>query len=119
LEPKEPHGRRNQKQKVLRNKSQFKTGTGSIHRNRTACHADGWVPKDEWDGDPEQWRPAKEFVDRGELFKKIEIKIRTILKSLNELLRTLANIMLKSAKWNIKRALTDLKAQKKDAIRAW
>jgi hypothetical protein len=38
----------------------------------------GWVPKDEWDGDPEEWRPAKEFIDRGELFKKIEDKIEQL-----------------------------------------
>ena len=26
----------------------------------------GWVPKEEWKGDPEKWRPAEEFVSRGE-----------------------------------------------------
>ena len=38
--------------------------------------AEGWVPKEEWTGDPAQWRPAKEFLDRGELFKKIEEQVR-------------------------------------------
>lgn len=33
---------------------------------------DGWVPKDQWKGDPEDWRPAKEFNDRGELFNRIK-----------------------------------------------
>lgn len=28
----------------------------------------GWKPKDEWTGDPEQWRDAQEFVKRGEEF---------------------------------------------------
>ena len=32
----------------------------------------GWVPQDEWQGDPDDWRPAKEFIDRGELFRKID-----------------------------------------------
>lgn len=32
----------------------------------------GWVPKEEWSGDPDEWRSAREFVDRGSLFKKIE-----------------------------------------------
>lgn len=26
----------------------------------------GWVPEDQWRGDPKQWRPAEEFVKRGE-----------------------------------------------------
>lgn len=25
----------------------------------------GWVPKDQFKGDPEKWRPAEEFLDRG------------------------------------------------------
>jgi len=32
----------------------------------------GWRPKEEYEGDPEKWRPAKEFVERGELFGKID-----------------------------------------------
>jgi hypothetical protein len=26
----------------------------------------GWVPQDEWQGDPEKWRPASDFLTRGE-----------------------------------------------------
>ena len=33
----------------------------------------GWKPKEEYEGDPEKWRPAKEFVERGELFGKIDV----------------------------------------------
>ena len=32
----------------------------------------GWKPKEEYQGDPSKWRPAKEFLDRGELFSKID-----------------------------------------------
>jgi len=32
----------------------------------------GWKPQDEYEGDPNKWRPAKEFVERGELFGKID-----------------------------------------------
>lgn len=31
----------------------------------------GWVPKDQWRGNPDEWRPAKEFVDRSSFFEKI------------------------------------------------
>src|SRR5438132_1680053 len=31
----------------------------------------GWRPKDEWDGDESEFRSAREFIDRGELLRKI------------------------------------------------
>jgi len=38
----------------------------------------GWVPEDEWQGEADKWRPAKEFVDRGELFDKINSQKRAM-----------------------------------------
>jgi hypothetical protein len=35
------------------------------------ARAMGWVPKEEFKGDPEKWRDAKEFVERGENFAGI------------------------------------------------
>lgn len=37
--------------------------TGNMESEARAM---GWVPKDEWKGDPDKWRPASEFVQRGE-----------------------------------------------------
>ena len=34
-----------------------------------AARAQGWVPQEEWDGDPTQWRDAQVFLERGEYFK--------------------------------------------------
>jgi hypothetical protein len=31
----------------------------------TEARSMGWVPKDEWKGDPDKWRPSDEFVQRG------------------------------------------------------
>jgi hypothetical protein len=31
----------------------------------------GWRPKEEWEGDPEDWVSAREFNRRGELFARI------------------------------------------------
>ena len=31
----------------------------------------GWKPKDQWEGDPDEWRSAKEHVERGEMIGKI------------------------------------------------
>lgn len=75
----------------------------------------GWVPQDQWDGDPDQWRPAKEFLDRGELFKKIDDQSRTI-KEVRKALDDLRKHNAKIAEVEYKRALDTLKQQKKDAL---
>jgi hypothetical protein len=79
------------------------------------AQAQGWVPKDEWDGDPEQWRPAKEFVDRGELFKKIDEQNRTI-KEFKRTLDEFSQHHKKVRETEYKRALDDLKKAKKEAL---
>lgn len=75
----------------------------------------GWRPKDEWDGDPEAWRPAKEFLDRGELFKKIDEQNRTI-KEFRKTLEEFSKHHAKVRDAEYKRALEDLKAAKKEAL---
>lgn len=75
----------------------------------------GWKPQDQWEGNPEDWRPAKEFLDRGELFKKIDDQNRTI----KEFKRTLDDFSRHHAKVKeaeYKHALEDLKKQKKEAL---
>ena len=75
----------------------------------------GWVPQDQWEGDPEQWRPAKEFLDRGELFKKIEDQNRTI-KEFKRALDDLKGHHAKTQETEYARALATLKAQKRAAL---
>ena len=41
----------------------------------------GWLPKEEWEAagnDPDEWRSAKEFKDRGELYKSIHTAKREL-----------------------------------------
>lgn len=75
----------------------------------------GWVPQDQWEGEPDQWRPAKEFLDRGELFKKIDDQNRTI-KEFKKVVDDLRKHNAKIAEVEYKRALEQLKEQKKVAI---
>ena len=75
----------------------------------------GWVPQDEWEGDPDQWRPAKEYLDRGELFKKIEDQNRTI-KEFKRALDDLKGHHAKTRETEYARALQALKEQKKSAL---
>lgn len=77
--------------------------------------AEGWVPQDQWDGDPDQWRPAKEFLDRGELFKKIEDQNRTI-KEFKRALDDMKQHHSKVREVEYQRALQALKNQKREAL---
>jgi len=45
----------------------------------------GWVPEDQFKGDPNRWRPAEEFVERGEMMIPIlNKKIRNLEKRQSE-----------------------------------
>lgn len=46
----------------------------------------GWVPKEEFRGDPERWRPAEEFLDRGErILPLVQADNRKLHKRVDEL----------------------------------
>lgn len=75
----------------------------------------GWVPEADWAGEPSQWRPAKEFLDRGELFKKIEDQNRS-MKDMKRALEDLKQLNTKTRETEYARALATLKSQKKQAL---
>lgn len=76
----------------------------------------GWKPEDQWDGDPTAWRSAREFLDRGELFRKIDEQNRTI-KDFKRALEDMAKHHSKVAQAEYKRAREELLEQKKEALR--
>lgn len=75
----------------------------------------GWVPKEEYKGDPEKWVEAAEFLRRGELFAKIENQNRE-LKDVKRALNELTKHHRQVSEIEYKRALDTLRAQKKDAL---
>jgi hypothetical protein len=75
----------------------------------------GWVPKDEFDGDPERFVDAAEFLRRGELFRKIESQSKET-KHLKAALAEMARHNAKIREQEYARAVADLKAQKKAAL---
>ena len=75
----------------------------------------GWVPKEEFDGDPERWVDAGEFIRRGELFRKIESQSKE-LKDVKKALNELAKHNSKIREVEYARAVEGLKAQKKTAL---
>jgi vacuolar-type H+-ATPase subunit I/STV1 len=82
----------------------------------------GWVPEKEWDGDPTEWRSAREFLDRGELMDRISSQTKQInqydtkIQSLENSLKQLAEHNKKVAEMEYEKAIGDLKKKKADAL---
>lgn len=78
----------------------------------------GWKPKDKWveeGGDPEDWRPAKDFLERGEMIGKI----RALTKETQEIQRALRHTMDQNTKVyerGYAAAVTELQAQRRAAL---
>ena len=90
-----------------------------ISPTETTAIEQGWVPKEEWvagGGNPDEWRTAKEFVDRGELYKTIHTTKRDLKQTqaaLTALQRHHQFVFEKAQK----EALEELKREKRLAIR--
>lgn len=72
----------------------------------------GWKPQDEYEGDPNKWRPAKEFVERGELFGKID-SLGKELKETRKALKMLQDHHSKVKETEFTRAVNELKGLQK------
>lgn len=100
---------------VVPNNTEPKVEEPKLSAAEVQAMEQGWVPKEQWEGDPDQWRPAREFLDRGELFRKIEDQNRTIKdfkKALNDLQKHHQSVR----ETEYKRAIEALKHQKKIAL---
>jgi len=75
----------------------------------------GWIPKEEFDGDPALFIDAPEFVRRGELFRKIETQSRE-LKAVRNALEAMKihHSKVKEAEYN--RALKSLQEARRQAV---
>jgi len=72
----------------------------------------GWRPKEEWEGDETKWRDAKEFVERGELYSKIDTMGRD-LKDTKKALKMLQEHHSKLKEVEYNKAVQELKATQK------
>src|SRR3990167_1877833 len=75
----------------------------------------GWVPKEDFQGEEHKWVDAGEFLRRGELFGKIDAQNRE-LKETRKTLAALQEHYLRVQETEYKRAIADLKKQKKEAL---
>jgi hypothetical protein len=81
------------------------------------ARAQGWVPKEEWDGDPAAWRPATVFVDRGELLGKIKSQ-SSEMRELKGMVNYLAEQNRKLYEAGYQRAISELEAARDQAVEA-
>ena len=76
------------------------------------ARAQGWKPLEEYEGDKSKWRSSKEFVERGELFGKID-SMGKELKETRKALKMLQEHHTKVKETEYNRALQELKALQK------
>jgi hypothetical protein len=80
----------------------------------------GWRPEQEWDGEPSDWVPAKEFVGRQKLYDRIHSlkgelvnqgkRFETDMTAIKEYVKQMSDI-------EYKRAVNDLNSQRKEAVK--
>ena len=88
------------------------TPQGDVDPYESEAREQGWKPKEEYEGDPFKWRPAKEFVERGELFGKID-SLGKELKDTKKALKMLQEHHSKVKETEYNRAVTELKTLQK------
>lgn len=74
----------------------------------------GWVPEDQWDGHS-KWRSAEEFLDRGEIFSKLD-DVKRRAERAERTLEDLKKHHKQVREVEYKRALAALKEEKKTAL---
>ena len=94
-------------------KAQTKTSTESPVEE--AARGQGWVPEEEWDGDPTQWRDAQVFLERGEYFKTMGTQRKQIDK-LNAVVEKMASIQAATREDERQRVLQELSEKKVSAM---
>ena len=75
----------------------------------------GWKPREEFDGNDDDFIDAKEFVRRGELFSKIEHQSKEV-KQLRQALEALKAHHSKTKETEFKRALKQLDQARRQAV---
>ncbi len=80
----------------------------------------GWSPKDQFKGDPAKWRPADEFVERGEnMLPLVKAQVKRQEREIAELkagMKQIAEYHDKTAQREYAKALQELREQRAEAI---
>ena len=113
----EAQNKAEQKEEVLDKKESKPVQTETKIENpiEEAARGQGWVPQEEWDGDPTQWRDAQVFLERGEYFKTMGTQKKQIDK-LNAVVEKMASIQAKTREDERQRVLAELSDKKVSAM---
>jgi hypothetical protein len=80
----------------------------------------GWRPESEWDGEPSDWVPAKEFVGRQKLYDRIHSLKGELVnqgRKFEQDMNAIKQYVQQMSEIEYKRAVADLTAQRKEAVR--
>ncbi len=75
----------------------------------------GWIPKDKFEGDEDEWISAAEFVRRGQLFGKINAQ-KNELRDMQKTIKALEAHHQKVQQAALEQARRELREQRKDAL---
>jgi hypothetical protein len=75
----------------------------------------GWKPKEDWEGNPDEWVPAKVFNQRGELFGEIK-SLKRRMQEQDQAFKQMQKMLERASETEYNRAINDLKQQKKEAL---
>jgi len=75
----------------------------------------GWKPKDKFEGSEDDWRSAKDFLERGEMIGKIRSQSKQ-LASVEQALKYISTQNVKMYSKGYDNAMTELKHQKRQAL---
>ena len=84
--------------------------------NEAAARADGWLPKDEYKGDPEKWVDPKTWVEKGPLLKRISSQ-STHIKELKKTVDAMAKHFTANVNHAVATKIAELKSQRTEAIK--
>ena len=90
------------------------TESEEMSESERQARESGWKPKDEWEGDPDEWVSSGEFNRRGELLRKIHNQNRQ-LKQLDDVVTTLAKQQKQIFEAGYAKAERELKSQLREA----
>lgn len=80
----------------------------------------GWTPKDQFRGDPDKWRPAEEFVERGEnMLPLLKAQVKRQDREISELkenFKKFGEYHTKTEQRAYEKAMADLREQRAQAI---
>lgn len=93
-----------------------------LSESEQSAHDAGWRPQEQWEGDPEDWVSAKEYLRVGEMMDRIKSQgsqLRSYTKKLDQMesaMQELGEHNRKIAEQEYNNALKDLKSMKSEAL---